>query len=308
QTDSLLAASIGSHFLALKNKYAAVKNTATPGLLKIPALRWHGLRNQYHHWFTGFLRGDFGISVYERMPAAGKVKPALFWTLTINVAAILLAFGVAIPVGVWSAVRRGRRFDRTMSLGLFMLYSLPAFWVGTMLLIFFTTREYGMNFFAGPGLGHVPADGAWWLKIWVAAPHLLLPVLCIAYPALAFIARQMRGSMVAALQQDFVRTARAKGLPERVVIWRHAFRNALFPVITMVASVFPAAIAGSVAIEYIFNIPGMGWLMLNAILQKDWPIVFTVLMLGAVLTIAGILVADVLYALADPRVRFSKKQ
>jgi peptide/nickel transport system permease protein len=179
--------------------------------------------------------------------------------------------------------------------------------VGTLLLIFFTTREYGMDFFAGPGLGQVPAGAAWWQKIWLASPHLLLPVLCIAYPALAFIARQMRGSMAAALQQDFVRTARAKGLPEKTVVWRHAFRNALFPVITLIASVFPAAIAGSVAIEYIFNIPGMGWLMLNAILQKDWSIVFTVLMLGAVLTMAGMLVADVLYAAADPRVRFSKQ-
>jgi peptide/nickel transport system permease protein len=307
EKDSLLAAALAPRFSTLQNKYLAVKAAATPGLLKIPAFRWHGFRNQYHIWFTRFLRGDFGISAYERMPAATKVKPALFWTLTINLAAIILAFGVAIPIGVVSAARRGGRFDRTMSLGLFMLYSLPAFWVGTMLLIFFTTREYGMDFFAGPGLGQVPASAAWWQKIWLASPHLLLPVLCIAYPALAFIARQMRGSMTEALQQDFVRTARAKGLPESTVIWRHAFRNALFPVITLIASVFPAAIAGSVAIEYIFNIPGMGWLMLNAILQKDWSIVFTVLMLGAVLTMVGMLVADVLYALADPRVRFSRR-
>lgn len=307
QKDSLLAAAIAPRFSVLKNKYQAVKSEATPGLLKIPVFRWHGCRNQYHIWFTRFFRGDFGISAYERMPAAAKVKPALFWTLTINLAAIILAFGIAIPIGVVSAARRGGRFDRTMSLGLFMLYSLPAFWVGTMLLIFFTTREYGMDFFAGPGLGQVPAAAPWWRKIWLASPHLLLPVVCLTYPAIAFIARQMRGSMTEALQQDFVRTARAKGLPESQVIWRHAFRNALFPIITLIASVFPAAIAGSVAIEYIFNIPGMGWLMLNAILQKDWSIVFTVLMLGAVLTMAGILVADVLYAVADPRVRFGKR-
>ncbi len=307
KTDSMLAAAITPYFIALKNKYLAVKNRATPGLMKVPAFRWHGFRNQYHIWFTSFFRGDFGISPFERMPAAAKVKPALFWTLTINLAAIILAFGIAIPIGVVSAARRGGRFDRNISLGLFMLYSLPAFWIGTMLLILFTTREYGMDFFAGPGLGQVPSDAVWWQKIGMASPHLLLPVICIAYPVMAFIARQMRGSMAAALQLDFVRTARAKGLPESKVVWRHAFRNALFPVITMIASVFPAAIAGSVAIEYIFNIPGMGWLMLNAILQKDWSIVFTILMLGAVLTMVGMLVADVLYAMADPRVRFNNK-
>ncbi len=302
--DSLLMAAVGNDFFILKNKFQAVKTEATPGQLNIPAFRWHGLDNQYHHWISGFVRGDFGMSVFDRRPAGDKIKPALFWTLVLNLAGILLAFLLAVPLGVWSAVKRGKTFDKITSLGLFMLYSLPAFWIGTMLLVFFTTREYGMNIFPGPGLGNVPSDASWWEKILLAAPHLFLPVVCIAYPALAFISRQARGGMVDVLGQDFIRTARAKGLPEGAVIWRHGFRNALFPVITLIASVFPAAIAGSVTIEFIFNIPGMGWLTYNAILMKDWPIVFAILMLGAVLTIAGMLVADVLYALTDPRVRF----
>ena len=304
RSDSLLLAVVGRDFFALKNRFLSIKNEATPGNLKIPAFRWYGLDNQYHSWISGFFRGDFGTSVYERRPVVDKVAPALFWTLTLNVAAILLAFLLAVPLGVWSAVKRGKKFDKITSLGLFMLYSLPAFWVGTMLLVFFTTREYGMDIFPGPGLGNVPSAAAWWQKIWIAAPHLFLPIVCIAYPALAFISRQARGGMVNVLGQDFIRTARAKGLPESTVIWRHGFRNALFPVITLIASVFPAAIAGSVTIEFIFNIPGMGWLTYNAILMKDWPIVFTILMLGSVLTIGGMLVADVLYALTDPRVRF----
>lgn len=114
----------------------------------------------------------------------------------------------------------------------------------------------------------------------------------------------MRGGMLDVLQQDYIRTARAKGLGERKVIWKHAFRNALFPIITLFASVFPAALAGSVVIEWIYNIPGMGNLTLSAINERDWPIVYTVLMLSAILTMIGILIADVLYALLDPRVRF----
>ena len=161
-----------------------------------------------------------------------------------------------------------------------------------------------MNIFPSVGLGNVPTAAPWWQKIWLAAPHLLLPIFCVAYPSVAYIARQARGGMTNVLGQDYIRTARAKGLSERSVIWKHGFRNALFPLITLLASVLPAAIAGSVAVEVIFNIPGMGWLTFNAISQKDWPIVFTVLMLGSVLTVAGMLLADVLYALVDPRIKY----
>lgn len=304
RADSTLLAALGADFNVLRKKYEAVLQEATPGKLKTPSIRWNGLDNQYHRWLTGFLKGDFGISVYERKPVTEKVMPALFWTVVMNLAAILLAFLLAVPLGIWAAVKQGKTFDRVTTLGLFMLYSLPAFWVGTMLVIFFTTKEYGMDIFAGPGLGNIPIGAPWWRKIGLALPHLVLPVICITYPALAFIARQARGGMAEVLGQDYIRTARAKGLPEGQVIWQHGFRNALFPIITLLASVLPAAIAGSVAIEVIFNIPGMGWLMWNAIFQKDWPIVFTILMLGSFLTIAGMLLADVLYAWVDPRVRF----
>lgn len=305
QNDSTASARLGGDFVLLKKSWENVQAQATPGKLRLPALRWHGLDNQYHRWFSGFLRGDFGTSVYLRLPVADKVGPALFWTLVLNLAAIAVAFLLSIPLGVWAAVKRGQRTDRAISLGTFMLYSLPAFWAATMLLVFFTNSRYGMDIFAGSFPGNIPVAVPWWEKIWLAAPHLVLPVACIAYPALAFISRQMRGGMVTALSQDYVRTARAKGLPEGKVIWRHAFRNALFPIITIVGSVFPAAIAGSVVIEYIFNVPGMGPTLLTAILQKDWPIVLTVLMLGSVLTMIGLLVADLLYAAVDPRVRLA---
>ncbi len=295
-----------SGYQQLKANYEQVKAAATPVKLKIPAFHWYGPDNQYHYWLTQFLQGDFGVSIARRRAVSDILSPALLWTVVLNVSAILLAFLIAVPLGVWSAVRKGSRFDNASSLGMFMLYSLPTFWIGTMLLAFFTTKEYGMEFFRGAWLGHFPEGATLWTKIRIMYPYLILPIICITYPAVAFIARQARGSMLEVLQQEYIKTARAKGLPESKVIWKHAFRNALFPLITLVASVLPAAIAGSVTIEMIYNIPGLGWTMLQSINEQDWPIVFAIMMLGAVLTITGILLSDILYALADPRIKFRK--
>lgn len=303
----VLANSLSASFNRLKKNYSAVKNDATPHLLKIPSFQWHGFDNQYHRWAFGFLKGDFGKSIIQKRAASEIIRPALFWTLVLNLSAILLAFAIAIPLGIWSAVKQGGRFDKITSLSLFMLYSLPVFWVGTMFLIFFTTREYGMDWFAGAWLGSLPADASFWVKLKTMYPHLLLPIICIAYPSIAFIARQARGSMSEVLGQEYIKTARAKGLSESKVIWKHGFRNALFPIITMLASIIPASIAGSITIEFIFNIPGLGLTLYQSIIEQDWPIVFAIMMLGAVLTIIGILASDILYALADPRVRLDKK-
>ncbi len=188
-----------------------------------------------------------------------------------------------------------------------MLYSLPVFWIATLLQVFFTTPEYGMDWFPTAGLSELPPTAPFWERLLDQTAHIFLPVVCLTYGSLAFISRQMRGGMLQVLDQDYIRTARAKGLPERRVIWRHAFRNALFPIITLIGSVFPSILAGSVVIEVIFGIPGMGKLTVDAIFARDWPVVFAVLMMASVLTVAGLLVSDMLYAWADPRVRFQKK-
>ncbi|MEY3052439.1 MAG: hypothetical protein RLY31_2224 [Bacteroidota bacterium] len=287
----------------LQDSYRFVETHPDPAALRTPSFRWYGADNQYHHWLSDFLRGDFGTSRYDRRPVADKVAPALFWTLTLNIASLLLASLLAIPIGIGSAIHRRKRFDRIATIGLFLLYSLPVFWIGTLLLVFFTTRTYGMDFFPGPGLGYLPSTAGPLEKILRAAPHLVLPVVCLTYPSLAFISRQVRNSMSEVLRQDYIRLARAKGLPRWRIYGRHAFRNALFPLITILGAILPGLVAGSVTIEFLFNIPGMGWLTYQGIFTKDWPVVFTVLMLGAVLTMAGVLLADILYTLADPRIR-----
>lgn len=303
QQDSILSLKLNKDVELLVNSFAAIKSKASTHKLHIPDFKWYGFDNQYHLWITNFIRGDFGISCIDKRPVADKINDAIFWTLLMNICAIILSYIIAIPLGMQSAIKRNSRFDKVVSLGLFILYSLPVFWIGTMALIFFATPEYGMQIFPGLGLGDSGSNVPLSTRFWERASHLVLPVLCLTYPTLAFLSRQMRGGMTDVLKKDFIRTARAKGLPENQVIRKHAFRNSLFPIITLLASVFPRILSGSIVLEVIFNIPGMGKLGFEAILAQDWNVVFTVLMLGAVLTMIGILVADILYAWADPRVR-----
>ncbi len=283
--------------------YQLIKTNATPNKLAQPTLRWHGTNNQYHKWISGFLMGDFGRSIRDRRPVFDKIKEAAWWTLSINLIAIFLSFAISIPTGIYSANHVNQKPDRIISFLTFVLFSIPSFWMAMLLVVFLTTPQYGMNWFASVGLGDLSSDAPFWDRFWERLSHLILPIFCVTYGTVAFISRQVRGSMLDVIQKDFIRTAFAKGLPRSRVTWKHAFRNALFPLITLIALVFPAALGGSVIVEVIFNIPGMGRLLFDSILGRDWPVVFMVLMIVTLLTVLGNLVADVLYNLADPRTR-----
>ncbi len=295
---------------ALSTAFRQMQSGRNFRALYTPALRWHGFDNRYHHWLRSLLRGDLGTSYYDHQPVSKKIRHGLFWTLLLNFISFGLAFAIAVPLGVRMAVKAGSRFDRRAGLLLFGLYSLPRFWTATLLLVFLTTSYYAtwLDWFPGPGLGDLPLSAPFWERFVERTGHLLLPVFTLTYPMLAFIARQVRGSMVEALSSEYVLAARARGVSERKLVWRHAFRNALFPLITVIASIIPASIAGSVVVEQVFAIPGMGLLMFESILRADWPVVFSVLLFGALLTMLGLLIADLLYAWADPRVKFGKKQ
>lgn len=286
--------------------YSDVLNNQSRTRLLYPGFRWYGTDNQYHIWISGVLIGNWGKSYRDGSEVSDKIRKAVRWTLSINGIAILLAYLIAIPLGVYAATHAGKTRDTVLTSFLFILYSLPGFWVATLLIVFFTSPEYGMDWF--PALGYPPFDPerGFIAELWLRIRHLTLPVFCLSYGSLAYIMRQMRGSTIKVLQQPYIRTARAKGLSRNVVVWKHAFRNALFPIITMLASIFPAAISGSFVVEYIFNIPGMGKLTIDSIMTKDWPVVYGILMLGAFLTVLGILFADIMYTGADPRVNFSK--
>lgn len=288
----------------LEAAYGNIKATATPSKNYIPAVHWYGFKNQYHRWLTNFLKLDFGISYIDKRPIWSKMKDALPWTLLVNFIVIILSYAIAIPLGVASARSKGSLGDRINTAILFIFYSLPTFWLATMLIIFTTTDEYGMNWFPTFGLGDVSPDMSWWDVFTERGYHLLLPLICLVPRSLAYLSRQMRGGVLSVFRQDYIRTARAKGLPENKVVWKHAFRNSLIPIITLFAGIFPAMIGGAFIIEIIFSIPGMGRVAFEGLVARDYPMVFTVMMFSAILTLIGTLVADMMYAVVDPRISF----
>lgn len=284
----------------LKKNYQTVKATATPGKNYIPAIHFYGTQNQYHQWISKFIVGDFGISYQDGRPVKDAVWLSVGKTVLISILSIILTYLLAVPLGVMSASERNSRKDQIVTTILFILYSLPSFWVATLLITFFGGGDF-FDWFPTYGLGSEDDS------IWVKAHHLILPLFCWTYGSLAFVSRQMRGAMINALSQDYIRTARAKGLDESTVVWKHGLKNSLLPIITLFATVFPFAISGSIALEIIFSIPGMGKLALEALVARNYPVVYTVVMISAIFTMTGFLIADICYALVDPRISFSKK-
>lgn len=264
-----------------------------------------------HDWFGGdgtdpwhgVLALDFGDE-YQRggVPVLEEIGRRLRVTVPLSLAAILLSYAIALPLGVLSAVRRRSALDRVASVGLFALYSVPTFWAGLVLILVFGAS--GLGWLPGIGLHDKDADSmsplAYALDVVL---HSILPVATLAYGGLAYLSRQMRAGMIDVIGQDYVRTARAKGLPERVVVWKHAMRNALIPVTTLFASVLPALIGGSVIVETVFGLPGMGSYAYEGLLARDHNVILATTTLSAAMTLLGILCSDVLYALLDPRIR-----
>ena len=271
----------------------------------IPVYHWHGVRNQYHFWLSGLLGGNFGVSIIDGRSVTGKVWNALGYTLGINISAIFFIYIISIPLGLYIGSKQNSVKDKMLTYGTFLLYAIPSFWLATMLVMFFTTPEYGMWIFPSIGPGQVFKDTPFLEKLMTRVSHLFLPILCVSYTGLAFLVRQMRRSTISTLREGYIQTGKAKGLSSRTILRKHVLKNASFPMITLFANVFPAAITGSIAIEMIFNIPGMGKLVLDSIYEKDWGVLYTVVTLTSVLTILGSLVSDIMFSYLDPRVRFS---
>jgi len=263
--------------------------------------RWFGGSGE--HPFAGLLALDLGAEFRRpHVRIFDELLRRLAVTAPLTLAAALLAWGIAIPLGAWSAVRRGRARERAVAFGLFALHSLPGFWLALVLVIVFGAA--GLGWLPVLGLhsaGAQELDGPAWTLDLLA--HSILPVLALALGSLAYLARQVRASMLDVLAQEYLITARSKGLPERVVIGRHALRNALLPAITLAALILPALVGGSVIVETIFGLPGMGRYAYEALLERDYAVIQAVTALSAVVTLVALLVADVLYALADPRIR-----
>ena len=254
------------------------------------------------------LHGDFGVSasVDPGRPVTELILERLPVTVTLNFWAVVITYLLAIPLGVYAAVYAGSWFDQISAFLLFVLYSLPVMWVGLLLqALLCEGGQWGLF----PRKGVTPANldelSTWQLQFEIIR-HYTLPVFCLAYGGFAGLSRYARSGMLDVIHSDFIRTARAKGLPEPLVIWRHAFRNGLITLITLFGGLLPSLVAGSVIVEYIFNISGMGSLSLLALSSRDYPLQMALFAFAGMLTLSGIFLSDMLYLAADPRIKLSR--
>jgi peptide/nickel transport system permease protein len=266
------------------------------------------LHIQYFRWITSFFMGDFGYSFAQSRPVRDILLEVIPNTLMLTGTALVLVFVIGVLIGVLQAVKQYSIFDSTSSVVSLFFYSMPSFWLALMLMLVFSLKAHQWGWpIALPPTGITSVDYEFMgvgEKIWDRVSHLILPVGTLTLALAAGVARYTRGAMLEVVRQDFIRTARAKGLPERTVIMKHALRNSMLPVITLLGLYLPFLFSGAVFVEVIFAWPGMGRVIVDAIFQRDYPLVMATSFVFAVIVVLGNLIADVLYAVADPRIRY----
>ncbi len=255
---------------------------------------------QYFIWMGSFVRGDFGFSLQFNRPVSQLLGEAIPNTLRLTVTALFLHILVGVVLGVISAIKYNSLFDRINTIAALFVYSIPSFWLGLMLIMIFSLK---LGILPSSHMQSVDVRGMEGMALFLnQLKHLILPAFVLGVASAASMARYMRGSMMDVLREDYINTARAKGLSDRKVYLKHAFRNAALPIVTLVGLSLPFLLGGSVVVEKIFSWPGMGRLMVDAIYARDYPVVLAVNFVVSVLVIGGNLLADLGYALLDPRV------
>lgn len=263
---------------------------------------------QYLIWLRNLATLDLGDSFKDNQPVWSKIARRLPVTVKLNVFSILLVYLIAIPLGIYSATHPNTKTDHVTTLIAFVLFAVPVVWAATMAIVFICGGDFFYLFPPG-GLHSLDYSPTWplWDRIKDQAWYLFLPVVLLSYDGFAGLSRYMRSSMLEVLGQDYVQVARAKGLSDRVVILKHALRNSLIPLVTILASILPSIIGGSVIVETIFSIPGLGQLGYESVLARDYPTVMALLTVSSVLTLIGILISDLLLSVVDPRIAFGRR-
>jgi peptide/nickel transport system permease protein len=267
------------------------------------------LHVQYAVWLKNLATLNFGESFKDNQSVWTKIAERLPVTIKLNFWSILVVYLVAIPLGVYSATHPNSWGDKATTLAAFILFAVPLVWAATMAIVFICGGDFYYLFPPG-GLESIDYSDNWsiWRKFKDHAWHIFLPVVLLSYDGFAGLSRYMRASMLEVLAQDYVQVARAKGLPEKTVLFKHVLRNSLIPQVTILASILPGLIGGSVIIETIFSIPGLGQLGFESVLARDYPTVLALFTVSAVLTLVGILLSDLLLAAVDPRIAFGRRQ
>lgn len=258
---------------------------------------------QYIQWFAGLLHGDFGRSLIDGSPVLSHILERLPNTLELTVIAMLLGLSVSIPLGVFGAIKRGTKVDNFLTIVSVAGVSIPAFWLGLMLILFFAVQfhDWGLPFLPSSGSTSPIGGGDLFDRI----EHLIMPATVLSFGYIAIWSRYTRSSMLEVLSQDYVRTARAKGMTERHLLYVHALRNAMVPLVTLVGLELPGLVSGGAIVEIVFSWPGIGRLALERALQYDFTMVLGLTTFAAILVVVGNLVADILYGVLDPRIRYT---
>ncbi len=253
------------------------------------------ITTQYFHWISNALQGDFGKSLRYRVSVSEMIAKRLPITLHVTVLALIISVVFGVTGGIISAVKRGSVLDQAISVLANGAVAVPIFWLGILLIYVFALN---LHWLPTQGYTHLTED------FWLSTKKVIMPVICMCLPTLALMTRQTRSSMLEVVRQDYIRTAWSKGLTERTVIIRHALKNALIPIVTLLGISVPHLFAGSVLVESVFNIPGMGRLLVNGVLDKDFIVVQAgVLIVAVVISIVNLLV-DISYGMLDPRIRY----
>ena len=304
---------IKPEFKKAQEYYQLMLDNAESWKTYIPTIIWYGIGNQYHFWLFGngkdrhgVIRGDFGFSYIDSQPISEKIWSRVWISFTFTIISVLLAYLISIPLGIFSAYKKDSSFDRVSSVIVFILYSMPSFFIGVLLLYTFANPDV-LRWFPVSGIQDATLfDPEWnnWEKLKHRAPYFILPLVTYIYSSFAFLSRIMRVSVIDVFGQDYIRTARAKGLGESKVVMKHALRNSLLPIITVFANIFPLAVGGSIIIETIFTIPGLGFEIYSSILNSDYPMIIAVFTIIGFLTMIGYLISDILYAVVDPRISY----
>ncbi len=255
-------------------------------------------------YWTNLAKLNFGVSHVDKRPVLQKVISKLKYSITLSFSSVLLIYAISLPLGIWSSIRQNTLADRVVTTVLFMMYSLPSFFVAVFMLNLLT-RGTPLQIFPTSGFESLDTSQMTLLEyIKDVGWHIILPIFCGSYAALAALSRYARSGLLDVIRSDYVRTARAKGLPESIVILKHAARNGMIPILTLLASLLPTLIGGSVVIEVVFGIPGMGSFLFESINLRDYNAVMAVLLISSALTLVGMLISDLSYALVDPRITF----
>ena len=263
---------------------------------------------QYGIWLKNIFTLNFGDSFKDSQPVWGKIAERLPVTLTLNFWSLLVVYLVAIPLGIYSATHQNSLTDQTTTFIAFVLFAVPLVWAATMALVFLCGGDFYYLFPPG-GLESLDAveSWPWWRKFTDHAWHLFLPVVLLSYDGFAGLSRYMRRACSKSCAKIMFRWRAPKGLEEGVVVFKHVLRNSLIPQVTLLASILPGLIGGSVIIETIFSIPGLGQLGFESVLSRDYPVVLALLAVTSVLTLIGILISDLLLAAVDPRIAFGRR-